>query len=284
MSNDAMWVIEKYLQLVKAYLPDTIADDVVSEIRAHLTEAAEELSEGEITVEAAKRVVAGFGAPLEVAREYADSMATDQLKRVEVIEREPVEISYLSIFTKAITLTVFWMSISWTMAIPFAWWLPQTSALIFPLFQFMVLAVGLAFMLWSSKRKGIQLLDRINPEWSGLQRLLTFPENTPFRKSGNESRARFLHIHHFGGLADLATVPQIALAWLLAKPFVATVILGANSVEQLQDNLGAADVVLAEEDVTVLDDLTAGAVPYPAWMQGMGIDQKVRQALAGEQE
>ena len=68
-----------------------------------------------------------------------------------------------------------------------------------------------------------------------------------------------------------ASVPQIALAWLLAKPFVSTVILGANSVEQLQDNLEAANVVLAEEDVTILDDLTASTIPYPAWMQPLAI-------------
>jgi aryl-alcohol dehydrogenase-like predicted oxidoreductase len=76
-----------------------------------------------------------------------------------------------------------------------------------------------------------------------------------------------------------ASVAQMALAWLLAKPFVSSVIIGATKTQQLEDNLGAAKVNLSAEDVEALDELTAPALPYPAWMQPMGWDQKVKEAL-----
>jgi len=76
-----------------------------------------------------------------------------------------------------------------------------------------------------------------------------------------------------------ASVAQMALAWLLAKPFVSSVIIGATKIQQLEDNLGAAKVHLSTEDVQMLDDLTAPTVTYPAWMQPMGWDAKVKEAL-----
>jgi len=76
-----------------------------------------------------------------------------------------------------------------------------------------------------------------------------------------------------------ASAAQMALAWLLAKPVVSSVIIGATKIEQLEDNLGATGVNLSAEDVQMLDDLTAPAVPYPAWMQPLGWDEKVREAL-----
>jgi aryl-alcohol dehydrogenase-like predicted oxidoreductase len=76
-----------------------------------------------------------------------------------------------------------------------------------------------------------------------------------------------------------ASVAQMALAWLLSKPFVSSVIIGATKPRQLEDNLGAANINLSAEDVQVLDDLTAPAVPYPSWMQPMGWDEKVKAAL-----
>jgi aryl-alcohol dehydrogenase-like predicted oxidoreductase len=59
------------------------------------------------------------------------------------------------------------------------------------------------------------------------------------------------------------TVPAVALAWLLAKPQVTSVIFGARSIEQLDDNLKAADVKLSAEDVKKLDDASAFEVGYP---------------------
>jgi aryl-alcohol dehydrogenase-like predicted oxidoreductase len=60
-----------------------------------------------------------------------------------------------------------------------------------------------------------------------------------------------------------ATPAQIALAWLLAKPEVSSVILGARSVAQLDDNLRAADVKLTVEDMKELDEASAPDWAYP---------------------
>ena len=76
-----------------------------------------------------------------------------------------------------------------------------------------------------------------------------------------------------------ASVAQMALAWLMAKPYVSSVIIGATNLQQLEDNLAAAKVTLSAEDIQTLDGLTAPAVPYPTWMQPMGFDEKVKDAL-----
>ena len=59
------------------------------------------------------------------------------------------------------------------------------------------------------------------------------------------------------------TPAAIALAWLLAKPTVTSVIFGARSLEQLDDNLKAADVKLAPDEVQKLDDASAFELGYP---------------------
>ena len=78
-----------------------------------------------------------------------------------------------------------------------------------------------------------------------------------------------------------ASVPQAAIAWLLAKPAVSSVIVGATKIAQLQDNLGAADLELTGEEVAALDEATETPAPYPAWMQPLGEDEKVKRALGG---
>jgi len=62
------------------------------------------------------------------------------------------------------------------------------------------------------------------------------------------------------------SVARVALSWVLTKPFVTSVIVGAKTIEQLQDNLAASDVKLAPEHVTALDAASALPVEYPAWM------------------
>jgi aryl-alcohol dehydrogenase-like predicted oxidoreductase len=61
-----------------------------------------------------------------------------------------------------------------------------------------------------------------------------------------------------------ASHSQIALAWLAAQPAVTSVILGARSVEQLTDNLGAADLELTDEQLSRLSEASTPPVePYP---------------------
>lgn len=62
-------------------------------------------------------------------------------------------------------------------------------------------------------------------------------------------------------------VPQIALNWLLRKPTVSTVIIGARNEQQLRDNLDAARFSLSAEQVARLDEASQPQVPYPYWHQ-----------------
>jgi aryl-alcohol dehydrogenase-like predicted oxidoreductase len=63
------------------------------------------------------------------------------------------------------------------------------------------------------------------------------------------------------------TVPQIALNWVLRRPTVATVIVGARNEEQLRQNLGAVGWQLTPEQVAKLDAATARTPAYPYWHQ-----------------
>jgi aryl-alcohol dehydrogenase-like predicted oxidoreductase len=63
------------------------------------------------------------------------------------------------------------------------------------------------------------------------------------------------------------TVPQIALNWLLQRPTVSTVVIGARNEEQLHQNLGAVGWNLTPEQVATLDAASAVTPPYPYWHQ-----------------
>jgi len=69
------------------------------------------------------------------------------------------------------------------------------------------------------------------------------------------------------------SVPQIALNWLLRKPTVSTVVLGARNEEQLRQNLGAEGWRLTPEQVAKLDEASAPAIPYPYWHQRQFTDR-----------
>ena len=63
------------------------------------------------------------------------------------------------------------------------------------------------------------------------------------------------------------TVPQIAINWLLQRPTVSTVVIGARNEEQLRANLGAVGWNLTREQVARLDAASAVTPPYPIWQQ-----------------
>lgn len=62
------------------------------------------------------------------------------------------------------------------------------------------------------------------------------------------------------------SVARIALAWVLAKPGVTSVIIGAKNTDQLLDNIKAVEISLTSEQLEQLDTASAGPVPYPQWM------------------
>ena len=63
------------------------------------------------------------------------------------------------------------------------------------------------------------------------------------------------------------TLPQVALNWVLHRPTVSTVIIGARNEEQLAQNLQAADFRLTPEQVAKLDTASATPLAYPYWHQ-----------------
>ena len=87
------------------------------------------------------------------------------------------------------------------------------------------------------------------------------------RRSGRRSPTEYLY-RVVDALDDVAketgkTVPQIALNWLLQRPTVATVIIGARNEEQLRQNLGAVGWKLTPEQVAKLDAASAAPLPIP---------------------
>jgi aryl-alcohol dehydrogenase-like predicted oxidoreductase len=68
------------------------------------------------------------------------------------------------------------------------------------------------------------------------------------------------------GDAKGVSVARVALAWLLHKPHVMSVIIGAKSTEQLEDNLAAVDLKLTAEEIARLDAVSALPAEYPGWM------------------
>jgi aryl-alcohol dehydrogenase-like predicted oxidoreductase len=60
---------------------------------------------------------------------------------------------------------------------------------------------------------------------------------------------------------------QVALAWLLGRPGVSTVVIGARTDEQLADNLKAAELALSDAERDRLEEVSRPPLPYPLWHQ-----------------
>ena len=63
-----------------------------------------------------------------------------------------------------------------------------------------------------------------------------------------------------------ASIAQVALAWLLAQKGVTSIIIGANKMSQLEDNLKAPEIELTAEEIEQLSNTTAPPPMYPQWM------------------
>jgi aryl-alcohol dehydrogenase-like predicted oxidoreductase len=69
------------------------------------------------------------------------------------------------------------------------------------------------------------------------------------------------------GEAHGVSAARVALAYLLAKPAVTSLIVGARTEEQLADNLAAAELTLTDDEIARLDDVSAQPLRYPHWHQ-----------------
>lgn len=70
------------------------------------------------------------------------------------------------------------------------------------------------------------------------------------------------------------TVPQIALNWLLQRPTVSTVVVGARNEEQLKQNLGAVGWNLTKEQIAKLDAASERPLAYPYWHQRIAFTER----------
>jgi aryl-alcohol dehydrogenase-like predicted oxidoreductase len=122
---------------------------------------------------------------------------------------------------------------------------------------------GLAILPWSPLAGGLISgkfdLDKPGPE--GARRTtFDFPPVDRVRAGGVLTALRAV-----SEATDLS-VARVALAWVLTRPFVTSVIIGARTHDQLIDNLAASDVTLAPEHVEALDAASALPAEYPGWM------------------
>jgi aryl-alcohol dehydrogenase-like predicted oxidoreductase len=76
-----------------------------------------------------------------------------------------------------------------------------------------------------------------------------------------------------------ASPAQISLAWLLTRPAVSSILVGASSTKQLEENLAATAVELSGDELAQLDAATRPIQPYPQWFNERVADGKVHDAL-----
>lgn len=76
-----------------------------------------------------------------------------------------------------------------------------------------------------------------------------------------------------------ASAAQVALAWLLSKPVVSSIIVGASKIHQLENNLKAVDVELSDAEIKTLDELTQPGALYPHWFVQNLADPKHKEIL-----
>ena len=85
-----------------------------------------------------------------------------------------------------------------------------------------------------------------------------------------------------------ASPAQVALAWLLERPGVTSVIVGARTDEQLADNLAAASLSLSAEEAALLEAVSRPPLLYPFWHQRESAGDRLGEAdlslIASHQE
>lgn len=135
---------------------------------------------------------------------------------------------------------------------------------------------GIGVMAWSPLAGGFLSgkYTRVNPSGSG-GRLSGF-DFIPFDRERGYSLVERLRAI---GAGRGATVAQVALAWLLTRRVVSSVLVGASSLAQLDDNLKAADVRLTPDELDEIDRFSAPAPVYPNWFNARIYDAQARNAL-----
>jgi aryl-alcohol dehydrogenase-like predicted oxidoreductase len=137
---------------------------------------------------------------------------------------------------------------------------------------------NLAILPWSPLAGGLLSgkFSRENEKPDGARRAtLDFPP------VDRERAWRVLDVMRPIAADHLVSVAQVALSWLLARPHVTSVIIGAKNQEQLLDNIAATELELSAEQLKAISDASALPSEYPQWMLARQSADRVAQ-VTGE--
>lgn len=119
---------------------------------------------------------------------------------------------------------------------------------------------GLGTLIWSPLAGGF-----LTGKYRSDQPLPTGSRRSAFRMPPVDLELGYAVVDALDRMATArgASVAQVALAWILSKKWVTSILVGASKMSQLDDNLGALDIVLTPEEVAELDVMTKQKARYP---------------------
>ena len=123
---------------------------------------------------------------------------------------------------------------------------------------------NIGILVWSPLAGGFLAgkYSRTNPAPNGTR----FAEAGAFVPFDRDTGYRVVDVLKEVGGRYGASPARVAIAWLLGRPAVSSVIIAARKPEQLDDNISAVDLKLSDQDVRLLDAASDPGVPYPKWM------------------
>jgi aryl-alcohol dehydrogenase-like predicted oxidoreductase len=123
---------------------------------------------------------------------------------------------------------------------------------------------NLGILVWSPLAGGFLAgkYSRANPAPAG-SRFAEAGQFVPFEK---EMGYRVVDMLREVAERHGASPARVAIAWVLGRPAVSSVIIAARKPEQLEDNIRAVDLQLSNEDIRLLETVSDPGVPYPKWM------------------
>ena len=123
---------------------------------------------------------------------------------------------------------------------------------------------NIGILVWSALAGGFLAgkYSRGNPAPAGTR----FAEAGQFVPFDQDMGYRVVDALKEVGARHGASPARVALAWVLGRPAVSSVIVAARKPEHLEDNIRAVDLQLSKDDVRLLDAASDPGVPYPKWM------------------
>ena len=118
---------------------------------------------------------------------------------------------------------------------------------------------GLGVCAWGPLGSGF-LTGKYHREGDGLAGEGRFESWKPFRKLTDQTWRTLDAVREVAGQVD-RTPAQVAIAWAMNRPGISSVLLGASKLDQLRDNLAAAEVVLTPDQLKTLDEVGASDAP-----------------------